>query len=419
MKTKIFSLLAALAVLTGLSACHSNSINIDPDGEGTGTASMRSMAVEVNNAENVISRAEVDLSDFIVQIFTADGQKVEQWRYAEMPEIFELAVGDYKVHVYSHEVQKAEWDHPYFVGDKDFSIATDEITEIGVVTCKLSNIKVTIRYSDELKKYMGDDCRVTVIANDEGRLVYEPAETRAGYFAAVEGSSTLVAEFKGTVGGYTETLRHTANDLAAGQHRIITFKLKNPNPSVDENGNIILEDIGIDYDVVDEDLNGNVNLQEPTLPDDDRPGGEPDPGPGPDDPTPPTPESTIKITSDDVDFDAVNPIKSNVLIKIDAPEGIEHLQVSITTTNDNFSSAVSEFIPMSFDLAYPGDYNEAYLGFGFPTGSNVIGATHIDFDISQFVPLLGSFPGTHNFQISVTDAKSKQLIKTLTFNVAQ
>ena len=126
-------------------------------------------------------------------------------------------------------------------------------------------------------------------------------------------------------------------------------------------------------------------------------------------------ETKITITSDDVDFDAVNDIKDKVIVKIDAEYGIEHLQVTISSDNADFVASVSELLPMSFDLAYPGDNAANFESIGFPTGSNVIGSTHIDFDISQFVPLLGSFPGTHHFQISVTDAKNKQLVKTLTF----
>ena len=98
MKTKILSIFAALAVALSLSSCHEKE-DIHPANEGVGTVSMRSMAVEVNNAEKVISRAEVDLSGFNVQIFNAEGTKVKEWKYADMPESFSLPVGDYHVHV--------------------------------------------------------------------------------------------------------------------------------------------------------------------------------------------------------------------------------------------------------------------------------------------------------------------------------
>lgn len=411
MKTKIFALLAALTLLLPLTACHEDVIGPNGGDDKTGTVSLRSMAVEVNNAEKVISRVGIDLSDFIVQIYNSEGTRVNQWTYGTMPEVFELPVGSYRVHVYSHEVQKAEWEHPYFVGDKEFTITDNTITEIGVVTCTLANIKVSIRFSDDLVRYMGDDCKVTVIANDEGTLEFTKDEKRSGYFEALAGSSTLVATFTGTVGGHYETIRHICNDVEGGQHRIITFKLKNPNPPVDENGNIIIGEggIGLDVSVEDINLNANVNYSEPVLPGGDRPGQE-DPGPGPD------PEKVeITFTSDDVDFEAVNPIKDHVVVKIDAKYGIEHLQVTISSSNENFMASVSELLPLKFDLAYPGDDNEKLASLGFPTGADVIGKTHIDFDISQFVPLLGSFPGTHNFQISVTDSKDKQLVKTLTF----
>lgn len=46
-------------------------------------------------------------------------------------------------------------------------------------------------------------------------------------------------------------------------------------------------------------------------------------------------------------------------------------------------------------------------------GNDVIDKTEVPFDISQLVPLLNAFPGTHSFTISVTDNKQLQLVKTL------
>lgn len=411
---------AAIAMACSLTACHDDGKGIKPTDEN-GTVSLSSMAVSVSNVEKVVaaSRANVDLSDFNVQIFNAENVKVQEWKYGSMPEVFTLPVGDYHVHVYSHDVLPAEWEHPLFVGDKDFSVTKDNITEIGIVTCTLANIKVSIRYSNELLAKMGDDCKVTVRANDTGELVYTKDERRAGYFAALEGSSTLVAEFTGTIGGNEETVRYTATDLAAGQHRIITFKLRTPGSGdVDENGNIIIGGIGIDYDVTDEDLNVGVKVEEDPLDPSDRPGSDEEPDDSGDDPTPPGPgdEDTIEFTSDDVDFDATNSCdKEAYVVHIISRDGLTHLQVDIASDNENFVASVSSLLPMSFDLAYPGESEAGLASLGFPVGSQVIGATALDFNITQFVPLLKSFPGNHSFTISATDSKGKQLVKTLKF----
>lgn len=425
MKTKILSLMALLVLTISLSACH-DSVNVNPPTkQEQGQVNLRSMSVDVNNAEKVINsgRAQIDLSDFIIEIFNATGQRVGNYTYSQMPEILTLEAGDYKVSVRSHEVEKAAWETPYFVGEKDFTVTSENITDIGIVTCKLSNIKVSIRYSEGLLKYMGDDCKVTVMANDEGRLEFTKDEKRSGYFAAVEGSSTLVAEFTGTVGGYKETVRHICSDVEPGQHRIITFTLRGPNGEVigeegqiDPNGGI-----NIDASVEDEDLNGNINSDEDNLGDDDRPGSDEQPDDG-DDPTPPTPptpgdEDAITFVSDGADFDKVNTPSDHVVVTISSKNGIEHLNVKIMTDNNNFAASVADLLPMEFDLAYPGENQAKFASVGFPTGNEVIGQKEIIFDISTFVPLLNAFSGTHSFQISVTDSESIQLVKTLTFKV--
>lgn len=413
MKTRIASFFATLSLLLFMSACHDDISSGKTINEGEGTVSLASLSVEVSNLEEVISRSDIDVSDFTVQILSAEGQKVQEWKYSSVPELFNLTEGDYQVVIFNHPVQKAEWESPYFLGRQDFKITAGETTDVGVVTCKLSNIKVSIRYSDGLKEFMGEDCHAVVSVNDEGKLDYSQTETRAGYFEAIDGSTTLVAEFSGTVGGNNVTFRHLANDVHAGQHRIITFKLKNPKPEVDDNGNIIFDDTDIDVDIDNEDIGGNVNGGDDNLGDGDRPGQEGGENP-------PAGDSKVTITSDDVDFDNPNPTKDQVVVKIDAEDGIGHLVVSIISTSEVFTDALVEVgMPATFDLAYPGENEELLQAFGFPTGSAVIGAKHIDFNISEFVPLLDAFDGSHSFKLSVTDVNGIQLTKTLTFIVEQ
>ncbi len=422
MKTKILSLLAVIAFALGATSCHDD---IKPNNgkettQGEGTVSLISLGIEINNAEKVVanSRSVVDLSDYIINIKDSDGATVKTWSYANMPELFTLPVGDYTVTVRSHNVLKAEWEHPYFYGEKTFSITNDKITEIGVVTCKLANIKVTVDYSDELRAVMGNDCKVVVRCNDEGVLEYSSDETRAGYFAATSGSTTLIAEFTGTVEGNYEHLTYTATDVEAGQHRKITFKLKTHNSTVpDEEGSISINGgINVDVSTQNVSLTANVRIEEDVLSDDDRPGSQKtDPDPGTE---PGVGNDDITLYCATASFDEPNPITGDdVVVEITAVNGIANLIVSISSTNEDFLLSLSDLdVPTTFDLAHPGDKADIYKNsLGLPVGDEVIGATHLNFDISSFVPLLLAFPGTHKFQLSVTDAKQQQLVKTLTF----
>ena len=181
MKSKILSLLTIAVFGLGMTACHDEAKPTPSDQKGQ--VSMRSMGVDIDNAEKVINtsaRATVDLSDFIIKIYDSKNALVNAWKYAEMPELFSLPVGSYRVDIYSHEVQKAEWEHPYFTGSKDFTITNGNITEIGIVTCKLSNIKVTIKFDSSLLKYLTDDAKVykDSIAN---RLLRESKEIKSNF----------------------------------------------------------------------------------------------------------------------------------------------------------------------------------------------------------------------------------------------
>ncbi len=405
-----------MALSLGLWSC---SDSWEPNADKSGSVALAGMEVEVDNAEKVVSRAAVDKNDFLVRIYDDKETLVGNWVYGNMPEIVTLKVGDYRVDVMSHEVKKSEWDAPYFLGSKTFSVADSKITEIGTIVCKFSSLKVSVRFDEQLRKVLGDDVTVTVKANDSGALIFTPDETRSGYFEVVKGSATLTLAFAGTVKGNYEEIINAYTDIEPGQHRIVTYSLRGPGGDVPDESGTVDPNEGIDIDVsyTDENLNGNVDDEEENLDPSDRPGQEEDP----DDPNPPTPpvtdEGAIDITSDALSFDEPNGLDKGdlAIVNITAEKGISHLNVEITTDNDNFRQAVSEMLPLEFDLAEPGDQKAAFEGLGFPTGDNVIGKTELIFDIRQFIPLLDSFSGLHSFKLTVTDSNGKQLSKTLTF----
>ena len=111
MKTKILSIIALAATLLSLTSC--DEAWTPNTGDKTGQVSLKSLGVEVSTAESTVSRADVDLSDYIITIVNRTSCITEgQWTYSEMPEVFALPVGDYTVKVKSHTLQPAEWDMP-------------------------------------------------------------------------------------------------------------------------------------------------------------------------------------------------------------------------------------------------------------------------------------------------------------------
>lgn len=431
MKKNILNTIALGAVLLGLGGCADT---WEPASNGkTGTLALSSLDIDMSNAEKVISsgasRASVDFDDFIITITDQTGkEEPREYRYADMPEILTLPEGDnYIIQVESHEVQKAEWDKPYYVGEKTFAVEAGKITSIGTVTAKFSSLKVTVKFGDDIRALMGDDVTVTITANDAGQLVYTADETRSGYFEVVNNSMTMIAHFEGTVDGVKTTLDTPFTDIEAGQHRIVTYSTKKSPDIPEQSGSIDPSDgIIIDADVDSEDLTGNTQVDEDLIDGSDRPGQEEqpeDPGTGDDDPsTDPDdqPAATFEATdSPKLKLDEVNTVSDdfgNCKVTILCPKGIQHLNVEIQTDNDNFKTTLEQVnLPLSFDLAYPGDSQEALASLNLATGDEVIGKDTVLFDITQFIPLLNPFEGNHKFIITVIDNENNSESLTLQF----
>lgn len=379
--------------------------------------------VEVNNAEKVVrnmkSRASYDISNYIVDFFAVgQDEPYATYTYSTMPGTVELPVGNYTVTVRSHEVQKAQWDAPYFKGTSSpFTITAGELTEVEPIKCVFSSLKVSIEFGEQLRKVMGGDVQVTVVANDEGRLVYTPSETRAGYFEVLDGSVTLVATFEGTVNGHYESFSHAFAEVAKGQHRIITYEVSGriPQPS-QPSGNVDHSGIGIDMTYTDENLDGTVSAGgEDVMDENDNPGklpdipgqGGEDPGPGPDDPvTPPAQDGAISFGGTLQNGQTYQTTGlSEYTVVVNAENGIADMQVQIIST-DGLTPEELKNVGLSdkFSLVTDEQFFEGLSGLGFPVGDEVKDQTSLTLNITEFMPLLQVLgPNTAKFIMTVTD----------------
>ena len=104
-----------------------------------------------------------------------------------------------------------------------------------------------------------------------------------------------------------------------------------------------------------------------------------------------------------------------VEVSVDAPAGIKEFMVEI-------DGALRDDLPSvglveEFSLVNPDKYKEglgtSIEGLGFPIGNNVLNKTHVGFDISDFMVLLGSFYGNNDFRLTVTDNNGVTVTKTV------
>lgn len=426
---KLFTIIALLSFVVGFSSCNDKwEPGDEPDAQGTGSLALKKMSVDVIEPDGTDARASYVLDDYIISIYnkTTGALTGSTYVYKSMPDIITLPVGEYRVEVKSGDVAKAAFDAPYFVGSQEFTITDGEITEIETVTCTLANIKVTIRYTDRLTAAASADSKVSVVANDEGRLDFGLTETRSGFFQALEGSSTLVASFTGTINGYAENnIRRIYKDVKPGDHYIITFDLAE-NPGMDdEYGNVDIDGVQLDVTVEIENVDSNINIDEDQMGSDDRPGKE-DPK-EPDNPTPPTPGDDAITFETELDTDGgimqaadYGDGKKEAVVVFNTTDGatIDQLHVHIDSPYLTlvFMSGIN--FTTDFDVANPGEYAETLDGFSLDNGPKVKGQTTATFNITNLVPLLGLDPtdgDIHTFVITLVDSKGRSLTINLKF----
>ena len=122
-----------------------------------------------------------DLNTFLVTIFNQQDEIVEQFNGSDqIPEVIELPEGSYYVTAHSNNNLHAEFDNPYYFGrTENFSISAGQTTS-STITCILSNIMVTVVYSESIMQDFSD-CS-TSVSNSASSLVFGMNENRAGYF---------------------------------------------------------------------------------------------------------------------------------------------------------------------------------------------------------------------------------------------
>lgn len=419
------TLLAGMLVFT---ACHSEVM--EGQSTGKGELNLASMTAEVNTEVETVylgSRAEsgTDFSNYIVTVYDAQSQKVNQWKYSEMPEIVSLAVGTCTVEVTSAEAPANGFDIPYYKGSTTCEIKENEIVDVPVITCKLANMMFSVEYDEEFKNKMGEDVVTTITVGDNS-LEIPSSETRKAYLVAPGGETTsMTVTLKGTIDGEAIDYSERITDVKTGVHNIIKYKFTPVSDGSGDGGTLNVA-INVDSSLTGSDEVIGVNPgEEPGIDDFPEDGGE-EPGDG--DGEGETGEDAIRITGKDLggstfDIDQTQTVtgKTSLIVRIEASAGIQNLKVKITSTHEDFNGigeSLGEFDLAHSDTMEP-ETKDMLAGLGLPLDEKVLNQGALDFDISGFTELLLGFEGTHTFKISVTDNQGNQLSKSLIINVSK
>lgn len=387
--------LTVLSMLIALTACHSEKVSFQMD--TFGQLKLSSMQVTADTEPLVTaSRVSADIKDYLITVYAADGGKLQEWKYAEMPEIFTLKTGTYKLVAHAPEVTGAAFDTPYCASaENSFEIRQDEITEIGEVKCTLHNVKVTVKYEDKLMALLGDDVKVTVKVGEE-KLEYTKDETKSGFFHGKAENNVVDVVFQGSVEGEPVSITKSYAEIALGTELIVTYKYKESVTGIDPGtgGSFHASGISVDEKLIAVNETGAVLPEEDEILDFGKPAIEGD------------------------GFDLSQPVTNlnqKVVVNLMAPDGIAHVKVEIASENETFAGVIQEMFGGPFDLADPGALEEKLKGLKLPVSEQVINQQLVKFDVTEFMPLLkGEFAGIHRFIIEVVDNNNSSVKATLT-----
>lgn len=406
---KLFRLIStvALALTIGLVGCERDKIGYGDKEGATGTLSFMQFGVETSTDIEIISRAATSATyNYVIRIFDANGDQVgSDYIYGQMPESIVLNTGTYSMKIQSQsQIPSAEFEAPvYGATVNGIVIEEDQTTDLGVITCKLINIKVSVGYNEAMWAVLGDDANVLVEIGD-GALNFAKGESQNGYFAAPEVSNAMTVKFAGTVDGNYATMTRAFTDVKAGQWRKINFIM-----TVNEEGDATFDVVVEDW-CDEKELANNIEVSEEVI------GPDPDAGEGEEE-NPDAPKVIYKggsvPTSPIVITDGME-----LGFTISAPKGIAGLSVDIASNNADFNNDVLSMGISPIDLVNPSEAQISICDmFGLPYGANLVGQTETAFDLSGAVtPLLG-FPGTHSFTLTITDAEGNSTSTTIKMKV--
>lgn len=396
MKKSIISAIALTLVL--FASCQKTPIN---NVQENGYLSFGDFSLDLD--ETVIAKSAVPASGtYTITILDSDENVVLTKPYSEVKnndDKITLPAGNYTLVAASEDtVPEAAFERPVYGTSKAFSITAGQVTNIGQLVCELLQCKVTVEYSDEFLAAVTGAGSTTVTLKAGHPLVFnlnadKSYDKSAGYFA-VEGT-TMEVVFQGVLNGSNQKMKTAIKGIAPKQWRQIKFVQKK-NEQGDATFDIEINDLISDEELTNvttpaEDV---LDTYDPEAPKGDGgitllPYGDCDPSI--------TDLSNLYIK---------NPATDPMIIKLMAtvPAGVKKFNVSITTDNNEFKSAIDAADAAELDLINPSAKNQViFIAVPFPHGEELLNQTEVLFDLTAAQSAIYDYPGTHTFSMNILD----------------
>ena len=381
------------------------------------------------------SASEEQKAGYTIEIWSAAGEKVASFLYGEREQKYTaspynaerkgvaVAVGSYVVKAYSAPTPE-ESDTPQYAGETVIEVKKEQVTNAEVV-CKLSSVKVSVRFDPILASLITAETQSRVVLGSEqtseytfsGRPVAPEAEDKAladglskmewnaeggyRYLRPNEQTNPLTLYLTTEYGGskINNQALTVCKDAKVGEWRKITVKLENGDSGT-VYFNITVQTL-VDGEEVDCDVTSvAVDMIEAGIPDD-------------------TDAPVIEWADHDLAapfmltdamFSEAGDFTAGAAFSVKTKFDIASFKLAINTTNSDLATTVEEIglsqeggLELTSGLSTTA---KIILGsWGFPV-SNVGGVTEVNFDLSPLMKVLHfDYAGAHTLTFAVADNK--------------
>ena len=174
--TAIFTLSIAFTFVS----CKKETSNLPTKGKGYLSLQLSQNGTMIE-AEGSLKSTNVN--DFVVELYNQNNVLIKSYsKLSDVPAKIELDKGEYYVVAYSTNSKKAAFDNPTYFGQSDHLVIAGNDQKTAVVKCYISNVKVSVVYSDSVKTRFYDYS--VKVYNQTDTLQYSKDDTREGFFSA-------------------------------------------------------------------------------------------------------------------------------------------------------------------------------------------------------------------------------------------
>lgn len=303
-------------------------------------------------------------------------------------EKIQLAVGKYHVKAGNKHSGKAAFDKPFYFGVDTIDVVKSTLKESEVV-CTLANVKVTVNYSDMLKKFFTG--YKATISNASGELTFDEEEARAGYF--VPGKLNVVLDLVNNDGTAYRIVKEIP-DTKAREHYRLTFSIGEEPDDPEAGGDF---DITVNEETNDIECTLNVpvftddygrNMPKITI----------------------EPEKILSIKES-------NPGNATLAANISSKTGLQLLALKLSSHYFNDEKGLPEYIDLgNIDPDLRSSLEQ--IGLAIPT--DISGGTNKEINFTNLlngIPTLDGKKTTHSIIILARDLLGQQVEDTISIEV--